>query len=123
MQNYSSNNTTRRDKIEQEGKLDIMREILKSEPSIWTAIAVSDNSINTLPDSMVEEMVLENFKKYDEIFKALAWFICLMVIKMNEYRVKEDATDKIFGFTIQVASGKFTLEEIHAWLRGNIEEV
>ena len=53
-------------------KLEIVREIIKSEPSIKEAITASDNSIDTLPDATVEAMVMEDFKKYEEIFKALA---------------------------------------------------
>jgi len=59
-------------KLSKEEKLNIMKEILKSEPSMKEAIIESDNSINTLPDDAVEAMIMDDFKKYDEIFKALA---------------------------------------------------
>lgn len=53
-------------------KLNILREIIKSEPSIKEDIIKFDTAIDVLPDSKIESMVLDDFKKYEEIFKALA---------------------------------------------------
>ena len=59
-------------KLSKREKLDILREIIKSEPSIKEDMVKSDPAIDVLPDSKIESMVLDDFKKYEEIFKALA---------------------------------------------------
>jgi len=47
----------------------------------------------------------------------------LLFVKMNGYTVRNESYDKIFNFTIQVASGELTLEQTQDWFLENIEKV